>query len=35
MKKLGMVLLSGGLDSKTVAAVAAREGYELSAVTIH
>jgi 7-cyano-7-deazaguanine synthase len=34
-KRLGVVLLSGGLDSTTVAALARREGYELSAVTVH
>jgi 7-cyano-7-deazaguanine synthase len=34
MKKLGLVLLSGGLDSTTVAALARREGYELTAVTV-
>lgn len=33
--KLGLVLLSGGLDSTTVAAMAAREGCDLSAVTVH
>src|SRR5438067_12739278 len=35
MRRLGLVLLSGGLDSTTVAAMAAREGYDLSAVTVH
>ena len=35
MRRLGLVLLSGGLDSTTVAALAARQGYELSAVTVH
>jgi 7-cyano-7-deazaguanine synthase len=35
MKRLGLVLLSGGLDSTTVAVLAQREGYELSAVTVH
>src|SRR5438067_10282135 len=35
MRRLGLVLLSGGLDSTTVAALARREGYELSAVTVH
>jgi 7-cyano-7-deazaguanine synthase len=35
MKRLGVVLLSGGLDSTTVAAQACRQGYELSAVTVH
>ena len=33
--QLGLVLLSGGLDSTTVAAMAVREGYDLSAVTVH
>src|SRR5687768_5827561 len=33
--KLGLVLLSGGLDSTTVAAMARREGYDLSAITVH
>jgi 7-cyano-7-deazaguanine synthase len=32
--KLGLVLLSGGLDSTTVAAMAVRQGYALSAVTV-
>src|SRR5690242_8090795 len=35
LKRLGLVLLSGGLDSTTVAALAARDGYALSAVTVH
>jgi 7-cyano-7-deazaguanine synthase len=35
MKRLGLVLLSGGLDSTTVAALACGEGYDLSAVTVH
>ncbi len=35
MRRLGLVLLSGGLDSTTVAAQAVRQGYELSAVTVH
>lgn len=35
VRRLGVVLLSGGLDSTTVAAQARREGYELSAVTVH
>ena len=35
MKRLGLVLLSGGLDSTAVAALAQRDGYELSAVTVH
>ena len=33
-RKLGVVLLSGGLDSATVATQAVREGYELIAVTV-
>jgi 7-cyano-7-deazaguanine synthase len=33
--RLGLVLLSGGLDSTTAAAMALRQGYELSAVTVH
>jgi 7-cyano-7-deazaguanine synthase len=33
--KLGLVLLSGGLDSTTAAAMAIRRGYKLSAVTVH
>ena len=35
MKRLGLVLLSGGLDSTTVAALACGQGYELSAITVH
>jgi 7-cyano-7-deazaguanine synthase len=35
MRRLGLVLLSGGLDSTTVAALAVHQGYELSAVTVH
>ena len=35
MRRLGLVLLSGGLDSTTVAALARREGYDLAAVTVH
>jgi 7-cyano-7-deazaguanine synthase len=35
MKKVGVVLLSGGLDSTTVAAYARKQGYELRAVTLH
>jgi 7-cyano-7-deazaguanine synthase len=34
MRRLGVVLLSGGLDSTTVAALAVRHGYDLSAVTV-
>src|ERR1041384_8021475 len=34
MKQIGLVLLSGGLDSTTVAALARREGYELAALTV-
>ncbi|MBA7705214.1 7-cyano-7-deazaguanine synthase [subsurface metagenome] len=33
MKKIGVVLLSGGLDSTTVAAYAKKQGYELIAMT--
>lgn len=32
---MGLVLLSGGLDSTTVAAQARRQDYELTAVTVH
>jgi 7-cyano-7-deazaguanine synthase len=32
--KLGLVLLSGGLDSTTVATMAVRDGYEVSAITV-
>ncbi len=35
MKKLGVILLSGGLDSTTVAAQVVRQGFELSAITVH
>jgi len=35
MRKVGVVLLSGGLDSTTVAAYAKKQGYELRAITIH
>ncbi len=35
MRRLAMVLLSGGLDSTTVAAFARREGYEVTAMTVH
>lgn len=34
MRRLGVVLLSGGLDSTTVATLAQRRGYELTAVTV-
>jgi 7-cyano-7-deazaguanine synthase len=35
VRKLGLVLLSGGLDSTTAAALAISEGYDVLAVTIH
>jgi 7-cyano-7-deazaguanine synthase len=35
MRKIGVILLSGGLDSTTVAAYAIKEGYELTAITLH
>jgi len=35
MRKVGAVLLSGGLDSTTVAAYAKDQGYELTALTFH
>ena len=35
MRKKGVVLLSGGLDSTTVAAYAKKQGYELQAITLH
>jgi 7-cyano-7-deazaguanine synthase len=35
MRRLGLVLLSGGLDSTAVAALAQRAGYDVSAVTVH
>jgi 7-cyano-7-deazaguanine synthase len=35
MKKVGVILLSGGLDSTTVAAYAKKQGYELIALTLH
>ena len=34
MRRLAIVLLSGGLDSTTAATLAQREGYELSALTV-
>lgn len=34
MRRVGVVLLSGGLDSTTVAAYAKDEGYELTAITL-
>jgi 7-cyano-7-deazaguanine synthase len=33
MNKKGIILLSGGLDSATVAAIAVKEGFRLSAIT--
>jgi 7-cyano-7-deazaguanine synthase len=35
MKKIGVILLSGGLDSTTVAAYALEQGYELTGLTFH
>lgn len=35
MRRLAVLLLSGGLDSTTVASVAKRDGYEVSAITVH
>src|SRR5713226_9038053 len=35
MTRLGVVLLSGGLDSTTVAVLAVSRGYELSGITVH
>lgn len=35
MKKIGVILLSGGLDSTTIAAYAKKQGYELIAMTLH
>ena len=35
MRRLGVVLLSGGLDSMTAAALVQREEVELSALTVH
>lgn len=34
MRKIGVILLSGGLDSTTVAAYAKKQGYELIAITL-
>ena len=34
MRKIGVILLSGGLDSTTVAAYAKRQGYQLRAITL-
>jgi len=34
-RRLGVILLSGGLDSTTVAAYAKMQGYELAALTLH
>ena len=34
-KRIAVVLLSGGLDSYTAAAIAKADGYELNALTIH
>ena len=35
MKKIGVILLSGGLDSTTVAAYAKKQGYELKAIALN
>jgi 7-cyano-7-deazaguanine synthase len=35
MRRIGIILLSGGLDSTTVAAYAKKQGYELIALTLH
>ena len=35
MRKIGVLLLSGGLDSTTVAAYTKKQGYELIAITLH
>ncbi len=35
MRRIGIILLSGGLDSTTVAAYAVKQGYELTALTVH
>jgi 7-cyano-7-deazaguanine synthase len=35
MKKIGIILLSGGLDSTTVAALALKQDYELTGLTVH
>lgn len=35
MRKVGVILLSGGLDSTTVAAYAKKQGYELIAITLY
>jgi 7-cyano-7-deazaguanine synthase len=35
MRRIGVLLLSGGLDSTTVAAYAKKQGYELMAITLH
>ncbi|MBI2857201.1 MAG: 7-cyano-7-deazaguanine synthase, partial [Chloroflexi bacterium] len=34
MKKVGVILLSGGLDSTATAAYAANRGYDLTAITL-
>ncbi len=35
MRKIGVILLSGGLDSTTVAAYAIKQGYELIGITVN
>ena len=35
MRKIGVILLSGGLDSTTVATYAQKLGYELVAITLN
>ena len=35
MRKIGVILLSGGLDSTTVATYAMKQGYELIGITVN